>query len=80
MPARINSHGYLYGGSSYAMLDAPYPADLQAAAKAGLLRARGLEAAASRRTRGGTILQLALYSELLGLVQGKDPEHFANEA
>jgi D-alanyl-D-alanine carboxypeptidase len=32
------SHGYLYGGSSYAMLDAPYPADLQAAAKAGTLK------------------------------------------
>ena len=32
------SHGYLYGGSSYALVDAPYPADLQAAAKAGTLR------------------------------------------
>jgi hypothetical protein len=29
------SHGYLYGSSSYALVDAPYPADLQAAAKAG---------------------------------------------
>jgi D-alanyl-D-alanine carboxypeptidase len=33
-----NSHGYLYGGSSYAMLDAPYPPDLQAAARAGTLK------------------------------------------
>jgi D-alanyl-D-alanine carboxypeptidase len=32
------SHGYLYGGSSYALLDAPYPADLQAAAKAGTFK------------------------------------------
>jgi D-alanyl-D-alanine carboxypeptidase len=31
------SHGYLYGSSSYALVDAPYPADLQAAAKAGTL-------------------------------------------
>jgi D-alanyl-D-alanine carboxypeptidase len=29
------AHGYLYGGSSYALVDAPYPADLQAAAEAG---------------------------------------------
>jgi D-alanyl-D-alanine carboxypeptidase len=32
------SHGYLYGSSSYALSDAPYPADLQAAAKAGTLK------------------------------------------
>jgi len=32
------SHGYLYGSSSFALVDAPYPADLQAAAKAGSLR------------------------------------------
>lgn len=32
------SHGYLYGGSSYALVDAPYPADLIAAAKAGTLK------------------------------------------
>jgi D-alanyl-D-alanine carboxypeptidase len=32
------SHGYLYGGSSYALVDAPYPDDLQAAAKAGTLK------------------------------------------
>jgi D-alanyl-D-alanine carboxypeptidase len=31
------SHGYLYGSSSYALADAPYPADLIAAAKAGTL-------------------------------------------
>jgi D-alanyl-D-alanine carboxypeptidase len=33
-----SSHGYLYGSSSYALVDAPYPADLQAAAKAGTLK------------------------------------------
>lgn len=32
------AHGYLYGGSSYALVDAPYPADLQAAARAGTLK------------------------------------------
>jgi D-alanyl-D-alanine carboxypeptidase len=32
------SHGYLYGSSSYALVDAPYPADLQAAAMAGTLK------------------------------------------
>ena len=32
------AHGYLYGGASYALADAPYPADLIAAAKAGTLK------------------------------------------
>lgn len=32
------AHGYLYGGTSYALVDAPYPADLQAAARAGTLK------------------------------------------
>lgn len=32
------SHGYLYGGTSYALADAPYPEDLQAAARAGTLQ------------------------------------------
>ena len=32
------SHGYLYGSSSYALADAPYPADLRAEAKAGILK------------------------------------------
>jgi D-alanyl-D-alanine carboxypeptidase len=31
------SHGYLYGGTSYALTDAPYPEELQAAARAGTL-------------------------------------------
>ena len=30
----------------------------------------------ARETRGGTILQLAVYSELLGKLQGKTPEYF----
>jgi D-alanyl-D-alanine carboxypeptidase len=32
------SHGYMYGGSSYAMVDDPYPADTKAAGKAGTLK------------------------------------------
>lgn len=32
------SHGYLYGSSSYALADAPYPANIQAEAKAGTLK------------------------------------------
>ena len=32
------SHGYMYGGSAYAMVDDPYPADIKAAAKAGTLQ------------------------------------------
>ncbi|WP_230686754.1 serine hydrolase domain-containing protein [Catellatospora vulcania] len=31
------SHGYLYGGSAHAMIDAPYPADMQAAMRTGSL-------------------------------------------
>jgi D-alanyl-D-alanine carboxypeptidase len=37
MPAPY-SHGYMYGGSFYALADDPYPADMQAAARAGTLR------------------------------------------
>jgi D-alanyl-D-alanine carboxypeptidase len=32
------AHGYLYGSTSYALVDAPYPADLVAAARAGALK------------------------------------------
>jgi D-alanyl-D-alanine carboxypeptidase len=32
------AHGYLYGGSSYALTDMPYPAELRAEAKAGTLK------------------------------------------
>ncbi len=32
------AHGYMYGGSFYALADDPYPADMQAAAKAGTLQ------------------------------------------
>ncbi len=31
------SHGYMYGGSAFALVDIPYPPDVQAAAKAGTL-------------------------------------------
>ena len=31
------SHGYMYGGSAFALLDVPYPPDMQAAARAGTL-------------------------------------------
>src|SRR5213079_2743289 len=34
------SHGYLYGSSSFALLDQPYAPDMQAAAKAGTLMPR----------------------------------------
>jgi len=37
MPAPY-SHGYMYGGSFYAMADDPYPAEMQAAARAGTLQ------------------------------------------
>jgi D-alanyl-D-alanine carboxypeptidase len=37
MPAPF-SHGYMYGGSFYALADEPYPADVQAAAQAGTLQ------------------------------------------
>ncbi|MDF2998153.1 MAG: penicillin-binding protein beta-lactamase class [Xanthobacteraceae bacterium] len=32
------AHGYLYGSTSYALADAPYPEELQAAARAGTLK------------------------------------------
>ncbi|MEU8075334.1 serine hydrolase domain-containing protein [Catellatospora citrea] len=32
------SHGYMYGGTTYALLDDPYPADMQAAIRAGTLK------------------------------------------
>ena len=36
------SHGYMYGGSAFALVDIPYPPDVQAAAKAGTLAAHRL--------------------------------------
>jgi D-alanyl-D-alanine carboxypeptidase len=35
---RPYSHGYMYGGSFYALADDPYPADMKAAAEAGTLQ------------------------------------------
>ncbi|GAA2738317.1 serine hydrolase domain-containing protein [Actinocorallia aurantiaca] len=32
------SHGYMYGGTSYALVDKPYPADIRDAARAGKLK------------------------------------------
>lgn len=32
------AHGYMYGGSAYALVDQPYPADMQAEARSGKLR------------------------------------------
>jgi D-alanyl-D-alanine carboxypeptidase len=32
------SHGYMYGGSAFAMVDDPYPADMKEAARAGTLK------------------------------------------
>jgi CubicO group peptidase (beta-lactamase class C family) len=37
VPTRY-SHGYMYGGAAYAMVDDPYPADIKGAAKAGTLK------------------------------------------
>ncbi|MFF3920602.1 serine hydrolase domain-containing protein [Streptomyces sp. NPDC001852] len=39
------SHGYMYGGSAYAPVDRPYPADIQAAARSGRLRTRAAQPA-----------------------------------
>lgn len=33
-----SAHGYMYGGTAYALVDRPYPADLRAAARSGKLR------------------------------------------
>jgi len=33
-----SSHGYMYGGTAYALVDEEYPADMQAAARAGALQ------------------------------------------
>ncbi|MFE2854814.1 serine hydrolase domain-containing protein [Streptomyces lavendulae] len=33
-----SAHGYMYGGTSYALVDRPYPADLREAARSGKLR------------------------------------------
>ena len=32
------SHGYMYGGSAFALVDKPYPPEIQAAARAGKIR------------------------------------------
>ncbi|GAA3070079.1 serine hydrolase domain-containing protein [Streptosporangium carneum] len=37
IPGR-HSHGYMYGGSSYALVDKPYPADMRTAARNGTLQ------------------------------------------
>jgi CubicO group peptidase (beta-lactamase class C family) len=68
------SHGYLYGGSSYAMLDAPYPADLQAAAKAGTLKPNDdTEQNPSYATAAGGVISTAndLATWMRALVGGK---------
>jgi D-alanyl-D-alanine carboxypeptidase len=68
------SHGYLYGGSSYAMLDAPYPADLQAAAKAGNLKPNDeTEQNPSYATAAGGVISTAddLATWMRALVGGK---------
>jgi D-alanyl-D-alanine carboxypeptidase len=68
------SHGYLYGGSSYAMLDAPYPADLQAAAKMGTLTPNDdTEQNPSYATAAGGVISTAddLATWMRALVGGK---------
>jgi D-alanyl-D-alanine carboxypeptidase len=68
------SHGYLYGSSSYALSDAPYPADLKAAAKAGRLRPNDdTEQNPSYATAAGGVISTAddLAAWMRGLVGGK---------
>jgi CubicO group peptidase (beta-lactamase class C family) len=68
------SHGYLYGGSSYALADAPYPADLQAAARAGTLKPKDdTEQNSSYATAAGGVISTAddLATWMRALVGGK---------
>lgn len=68
------SHGYLYGSSSYALSDAPYPADLQAAAKAGTLKPNDdTEQNPSYATAAGGVISTAddLTTWMRALVGGK---------
>ena len=67
------SHGYLYGGSSYALSDAPYPADLQAAAKAGTLKPNDDKEHPSYATAAGGVISTAddLATWMRALVGGK---------
>jgi len=74
------SHGYLYGGSSYAMVDAPYPDDLQAAAKAGTLKPNDVtwQNPSPYSAAGGAISTASdLATWISALVDGKlfDPEY-----
>ena len=54
----------------------PCPVDIPSAF--GDFRYEPYDAKLARETRGGTILQLALYAELLGDTQGSTPERFSS--
>jgi D-alanyl-D-alanine carboxypeptidase len=68
------AHGYLYGSSSYALSDAPYPADLQVAAKSGTLKPNDdTEQNPSYATAAGGVISTAddLATWIRALVGGK---------
>jgi D-alanyl-D-alanine carboxypeptidase len=79
MPARY-SHGYMYGGSRYALLDEPYPSDLAAAARSGTLKPIDYtnQNSSYATAAGGAISTAAdLATWMEALVSGKvfDAEH-----
>ncbi len=68
------SHGYMYGGSYYALGDDPYPADLQAAARAGTLQPTDYtNQNSSYATAAGGVISTAddLAAWMKALVSGK---------
>jgi D-alanyl-D-alanine carboxypeptidase len=68
------SHGYMYGGSAFAMVDDPYPADMKAAAKAGTLKPIDYtnQNSSYAHAAGGVISTAAnVETWIRGLVSGK---------
>lgn len=74
------SHGYMYGGSAYALVDEPYPADMQAAARDGTLQPLDYtNQNSSYATAAGGAISTAddMSAWIRALVSGEvfDPEH-----
>lgn len=74
------SHGYMYGGTAYAMLDQEYPADMRAAARNGILRPHDYtNQNPSYATAAGGVVSTAddMATWIRALVSGKvfDPGH-----
>ncbi|MDT5010117.1 MAG: D-alanyl-D-alanine carboxypeptidase [Mycobacterium sp.] len=68
------SHGYMYGGSFYALADDPYPADMQAAMRAGTLKPIDYtDQNSSYATAAGGVISTAddLATWMTALVTGK---------